>query len=991
MASDYDGWQSNILLDALRYVIQECKAIKQSPIKFCFFIDGLDELEEFKSQDETHTDLVKTLKDLSELPGVKLCISSRPYHAFRTGFEDAAGTLKLEDLTRNDMLQYAKSQLDKNEKFRNLYKSSREYQGFIREISIRAEGVFLWVRLVTRDLLNLAFPDSDTIGTLYRRLGKCPVDLDDFFDKTIQRIDPRNLPQAARIFWLASHVDEPLPLMVYWLLCELPYGLKSFQPQSLGSTIMSDAEVSTRSEEMRALLDQCSRGLLEIVDGERGTGRFFELKVDFIHRSVRDFLRQPDASGTVFQGHKFIGFQNNERLVPCVALLAAMKRAPFSRPVTAAAEMLLKQLVLFAQDAQENMSGDSADLVTVLHETEKAYLTAREKFQLKSDSNLLLGLACQANLFDYVKTKAEKELRVAPSKFARPPLSYALQTSPLMQRLDPLDFQIHLRIVKLLLDKGADPHRWHPGTTPPWNGFISSVLQNPDIATSKGVLDAISYLVSRDVDTSMKFNPLSYDEGVHQLYYSPGKPKSTHEPVPTVGDEIKKLAQRLQVKISYPEPQSEPLHVAMQGKRIVVVGAGIAGLAFVIGLRKYWPAALIPPKIALYDWSIPGRPDNAGNYSVYLSGPHEVGAHNVLKDLGLLDEALRCAVTDKEEAPNDYFAHFTGSIFGGTDAKVGLQSPGADAVTVEQYRIPHESVTTEAAVGSRRISYWDLHRIMLEAVEKTDEVFWEVNCQNVVAREDGKLGVWLTGGDFEGGHLSLCDLVVAADGVSSTVKACLQSRSRPMMADYQVGGIATFPDGIPPSLRTWGTRSAQDWFLAFPFCSYTTTDEIHVIWDLNSSDRLGVDHLSEPKKLLEACHDGIDELPESKVKQLQTLINATHTTAVSFFDRKTKNQVLNRSNKNIVFVGDSNYPFGSRAGDGGSLALMDGWDLAKRLTEATELTAAIDAYQKDSVSRATNLLKFWGQDALYGGVQVVSFVFTALKQLGNMFLIFLKK
>lgn len=39
----------------------------------------------------------------------------------------------------------------------------------------------------------------------------------------------------------------------------------------------------------------------------------------------------------------------------------------------------------------------------------------------------------------------------------------------------------------------------------------------------------------------------------------------------------------------------------LEGKTIVVAGAGVAGSALVIGLRKLWDPALKPPTIVVYD------------------------------------------------------------------------------------------------------------------------------------------------------------------------------------------------------------------------------------------------------------------------------------------------------------------------------------------------------------------------------------------------------
>ena len=69
--------------------------------KFCLFIDGLDE---FKGDVD---ELLDIIKDISNSPNIKFCLSSRPWNVF----EDALGKndeskLYLEDLTRNDIQRF---------------------------------------------------------------------------------------------------------------------------------------------------------------------------------------------------------------------------------------------------------------------------------------------------------------------------------------------------------------------------------------------------------------------------------------------------------------------------------------------------------------------------------------------------------------------------------------------------------------------------------------------------------------------------------------------------------------------------------------------------------------------------------------------------------------------------------------------------------------------------------------------------------------------
>ena len=84
----------------------------ETPAKFCFFVDGLDEFE------GNSTELIKALRALSKSSMVKTCVPSRPWHVFKDEYgHSTARMLKLEDLTRDDIALYVKDVLESHERF----------------------------------------------------------------------------------------------------------------------------------------------------------------------------------------------------------------------------------------------------------------------------------------------------------------------------------------------------------------------------------------------------------------------------------------------------------------------------------------------------------------------------------------------------------------------------------------------------------------------------------------------------------------------------------------------------------------------------------------------------------------------------------------------------------------------------------------------------------------------------------------------------------
>lgn len=88
------AWTKERLDDALRRFI----ANKPPSIRFCLFIDGLDE---FVGDEDS---LMDTVRLLSRTSRTKVCVSSRPEQIFRQGFANSP-QLKLQDLNRLDIQQ----------------------------------------------------------------------------------------------------------------------------------------------------------------------------------------------------------------------------------------------------------------------------------------------------------------------------------------------------------------------------------------------------------------------------------------------------------------------------------------------------------------------------------------------------------------------------------------------------------------------------------------------------------------------------------------------------------------------------------------------------------------------------------------------------------------------------------------------------------------------------------------------------------------------
>lgn len=168
--------------------------------RLCLFIDGLDEYE---------GDYWKFAKSINlwaaSSRDVKFCLSSRPYGTFLRHFAmDETRHLRLHELTRADMYRFVSDQFREDERYIAIEDGIRQEFDFLRAIVDRSDGVFLWVRLVTVELLS-GMGDNCSIPQLIKRLDSIPIGLKKMFQKMMDSIDRTEQQRAAQMFLTMAH------------------------------------------------------------------------------------------------------------------------------------------------------------------------------------------------------------------------------------------------------------------------------------------------------------------------------------------------------------------------------------------------------------------------------------------------------------------------------------------------------------------------------------------------------------------------------------------------------------------------------------------------------------------------------------------------------------------------------------------------------------------------------------------------------------------
>ncbi|GIZ48053.1 hypothetical protein CKM354_001112800 [Cercospora kikuchii] len=268
--------------------------------RLCFFIDGLDEF------DGDHLALVRMLDKMARQLEIKICVSSRPWNVFIGAYEGRVPLLRMEELTKDDIHQYVYDRVlsaiqSRSEAF-GLPRGSSGYArddllAFVREVTVKAEGVFLWVVLVVQDMIS-GINEGDTTPMLRRRVQSYPPDLEEFFKILIyDRVDRVYADQTSQALVLAhtygaasSHVADTLApsLFDYWLLFRCPEGLQDSEfAYKFEAEPTSQIDLAGMARQTRSQLSSACKDLLVI---EKTDEASFSTKVRFLHRTVYDFL-----------------------------------------------------------------------------------------------------------------------------------------------------------------------------------------------------------------------------------------------------------------------------------------------------------------------------------------------------------------------------------------------------------------------------------------------------------------------------------------------------------------------------------------------------------------------------------------------------------------------------------------------------------------------------------------------------------------------------
>ncbi|KAF2662244.1 hypothetical protein K491DRAFT_710188 [Lophiostoma macrostomum CBS 122681] len=310
------SWKRSELLRAF----QRLTKLDTRATRFCVFIDGLDEYH------GDHDELIEVIQDLGR-SNIKLCVASRPWNVFEDAFgKSLEFKIYLQDFNKADIHLYVKETLTGRTDWQIL--EEKDHQAaleIVEEIVNKSKGVFLWVFLVVRSMIE-GVRNRDRLSQLQMRLKAFPSDLEEYFRHIFESLDPTYRTQTAKAFQVALIAHRSLPPIIYWFLDE-----EEDSPRHDISAPVKEIpldELDKRQNEMRIRLNGRCKGLLECSNITWGE----EDVVDFLHRTVKDFLMTPEMQRT-------FASLLNEDFDPyssiCTASLVLLKSTPtiLLRPV----------------------------------------------------------------------------------------------------------------------------------------------------------------------------------------------------------------------------------------------------------------------------------------------------------------------------------------------------------------------------------------------------------------------------------------------------------------------------------------------------------------------------------------------------------------------------------------------------------------------------------------------------------------------------------
>lgn len=294
-------WQFSELKDFLAAVVKSSVLGQRS---LTLFIDALDECDLTATQSAIYMFESLASSSLSEGTKFSICLSSRYWPQFRI---QTCFIARVELENKGDIDRYIQKHLEPTQ----VDEDPGVHFALRNEILNKAQGTFIWVVLVVRDLLS-AYHAGATLRELRNIVERVPLNLHQFYQHQLQSTKGEDRQNMLRLLQLVFYAQRSLSLTE--VRYALAFGCRSHASYAEWS---QSSEYVRNDEQMEKRIREHSKGLVEIAQSaeyDQDPASSKRTIVQFIHQSVRDFLtadgfsflrdsRQQTNTG---DGHEFI-------------------------------------------------------------------------------------------------------------------------------------------------------------------------------------------------------------------------------------------------------------------------------------------------------------------------------------------------------------------------------------------------------------------------------------------------------------------------------------------------------------------------------------------------------------------------------------------------------------------------------------------------------------------------------------------------------------
>jgi len=304
-----------LLLALLRQDIQD--------LDICLLLDALDEYD--GNTDFIVDFLGRLTRESSARTDIRVLFSSRPWPQFVDAFKDCPG-FRIHDYTGEDILHFCAASIPD-------IPDAGTLSSLVDDICRRAKGVFLWVKLVVRDLTRL-LAESIQGGqsgyalreSLRHALDAIPDELGDFYETVIGRIPAAFRWEAFVLFQILLRTGSTRRPEDVACIIEVAgttsvtegRAVISKRRQSLFASRGPDLDIRRAGGRDRVSrhIGTISGGLIETFELlADAPGEFSMPTIRFMHETVREFVEQPNFKHLVLgvrgkitmeNGHSFL-------------------------------------------------------------------------------------------------------------------------------------------------------------------------------------------------------------------------------------------------------------------------------------------------------------------------------------------------------------------------------------------------------------------------------------------------------------------------------------------------------------------------------------------------------------------------------------------------------------------------------------------------------------------------------------------------------------